>query len=325
MVQAQQPLQFNKVKKMLKFKEIQRLNEAGLSLNGKAYPKFNNVIIAAGGAGSGKGFVLNNVLLFKGKTFDVDALKTNILRFGSKEESKIWQEYKKYAEIENEEGNNIKTNLNDLDLKNPIDVSTLHMFTDSMGYDDKFKELFFKVVSKTKNKPNVIFDVTLKKITSLTEKIKDYVIDKGHYDPKNVHLVWILNSFDIALKQNEQRARTVDVDIMLETHEGAALTMREILENSEKYRKVIDGDIWIVPNQVKVDSSIIQNTGNEIEWKGKKYSRNAETKKNSMVIDKYSAICIKKSGQSAMKYEEIEDFLKEKIRAYVPKDVADKF
>jgi hypothetical protein len=31
-----------------------------------------------------KGFVLNNVLLFKGKTFDVDALKTNILRFGSK-------------------------------------------------------------------------------------------------------------------------------------------------------------------------------------------------------------------------------------------------
>jgi hypothetical protein len=83
-VQAQQLLQFNKDKKKLKFKEIQRLNEAGLSLNGKAYPKFNNVIIAAGGAGSGKGFVLNNVLLFKGKTFDVDALKTNILRFGSK-------------------------------------------------------------------------------------------------------------------------------------------------------------------------------------------------------------------------------------------------
>ena len=42
---------------MLKFKEIQKLNEAGLSINGKAYPKFNNVIIAAGGAGSGKGFV----------------------------------------------------------------------------------------------------------------------------------------------------------------------------------------------------------------------------------------------------------------------------
>lgn len=36
---------------MLKFKEIQKLNEAGLSINGKAYPKFNNVIIAAGGAG----------------------------------------------------------------------------------------------------------------------------------------------------------------------------------------------------------------------------------------------------------------------------------
>lgn len=309
---------------MLKFKEIQRLNEAGLSLNGKAYPKFNNVLIAAGGAGSGKGFVLNNVLLFKGKTFDVDALKTNILRFGSKEESRIWQEYKKYAEIENEKGNHIKTNLNDLDLKNPVDVGVLHMFSDSMGYDDKFKELFFKVASETKNKPNVIFDVTLKKITSLTGKIKNY-IETGKYDKKNVHLVWILNSFDIALKQNEQRARTVDVEIMLETHEGAALTMREILENSENYRDVIDGDIWIVPNQVKVDSSVVQNNGNEIEWKGKKYSRNAETKKKNMVIDRYSAICIKKSGQPAMKYKEIEKSLIEKIKDYVPEDVSDKF
>lgn len=305
---------------MLKFKEIQRLNEAGLSLNGKAYPKFNNVLIAAGGAGSGKGFVLNNVLLFNGKTFDVDALKSNILRFGSKEESRIWQEFKNFAEKEGY----TKTNLNDLDLKNSKDVGILHEFSKAMGYDDKFKELFFKVASETKNKPNVIFDVTLKEIKSLTGKIKNY-IETGEYDKKNVHLVWILNSFDIALKQNEQRARTVDVEIMLETHEGAALTMREILENSEKYRDVIDGDIWIVPNQVKVDSSVIQNTGDEIEWKGKKYNRNAETKKKNMVIDRYSAICIKKSGQSAMKYEEIEKSLIEKIRKYVPKDVADKF
>lgn len=304
---------------MLKFKEIQRLNEAGLSLNGKAYPKFNNVLIAAGGAGSGKGFVLNNVLLFNGKTFDVDALKTNILRFGSKEESKIWQEFKKFAEKEGY----VKTNLNDLDLKNSKDVGILHEFSKAMGYDDKFKELFFKVSRESKNKPNVIFDVTLKNIKAIDE-INNY-IKLGKYDKKNVHLVWILNSFDIALKQNNQRERQVSLEIMAKTHEGAALTMREILENSENYRDVIDGDIWIVPNQVKVDSSVIQNNGNEIEWKGKKYSRNAETKKKNMVIDRYSAICIKKSGQSAMKYEEIEKSLIEKIREYIPKDVSDKF
>ena len=304
---------------MLKFKEIQRLNEAGLSLNGKAYPKFNNVLIAAGGAGSGKGFVLNNVLLFKGKTFDVDALKTNILRFGSKEESKIWQEFKKFAEKEGY----VKTNLNDLNLENSKDVSILHEFSKAMGYDDKFKELFFKVSRESKNKPNVIFDVTLKDIKAIDE-INNY-IKLGKYDNKNVHLVWILNSFDIALKQNNQRERQVSLEIMAKTHEGAALTMREILENSEKYRDVIDGDIWIVPNQVKVDSSVIQNNGNEIEWKGKKYSRNAETKKKNMVIDRYSAICIKKSGKPAMKYEEIEKSLIEKIREYIPKDVAEKF
>lgn len=304
---------------MLKFKEIQRLNEAGLSLNGKAYPKFNNVLIAAGGAGSGKGFVLNNVLLFNGKTFDVDALKTNILRFGSKEESKIWQEFKNFAKKEGY----TKTNLNDLDLQNSKDVSILHEFSKAMGYDDKFKELFFKVSRESKNKPNVIFDVTLKDIKAIDE-INNY-IKLGKYDKKNVHLVWILNSFDIALKQNNQRERQVSLEIMAKTHEGAALTMREILENSENYRDVIDGDIWIVPNQVKVDSSVIQNNGNEIEWKGKKYSRNAETKKKNMVIDRYSAICIKKSGKPAMKYEEIEKSLIEKIREYIPKDVSDIF
>lgn len=304
---------------MLKFKEIQRLNEAGLSLNGKAYPKFNNVLIAAGGAGSGKGFVLNNVLFFNGKTFDVDALKTNILRFGSKEESKIWQEFNNFAKREGY----TKTNLNDLDLQNSKDVSILHEFSKAMGYDDKFKELFFKVSRESKNKPNVIFDVTLKDIKAIDE-INNY-IKLGKYDKKNVHLVWILNSFDIALKQNNQRERQVSLEIMAKTHEGAALTMREILENSENYRDVIDGDIWIVPNQVKVDSSVIQNNGNEIEWKGKKYSRNAETKKKNMVIDRYSAICIKKSGKPAMKYEEIEKSLIEKIREYIPKDVSDKF
>lgn len=126
------------------------MNEAGLSLNGRAYPKFNNVIIAAGGAGSGKGFVLNNVLLFKGKTFDGDALKTNILRFGSKEESRIWQEYKKYAEIENEKGNHIKTNLNDLDLKDPVDVSVLHLFSKAKGMTINLKNYFSKWHQKQK-------------------------------------------------------------------------------------------------------------------------------------------------------------------------------
>ena len=47
-------------------------------LNNQAYPKFNNVLIAAGGAGSGKGYVLSEILLFQGKTFDVDEIKKKI-------------------------------------------------------------------------------------------------------------------------------------------------------------------------------------------------------------------------------------------------------
>jgi hypothetical protein len=34
----------------------------------------------AGGAGSGKGYVLNNVLLFNGKVFNVDDLKIKLVK-----------------------------------------------------------------------------------------------------------------------------------------------------------------------------------------------------------------------------------------------------
>jgi hypothetical protein len=37
----------------------------------------------AGGAGSGKGYVLNNVLLFNGKVFNVDDLKLKLVKLAN--------------------------------------------------------------------------------------------------------------------------------------------------------------------------------------------------------------------------------------------------
>src|SRR6056300_1642925 len=52
------------------------LLEKLITFGGQAYPKFGNIVIMAGGAGSGKGFVKDKLVGIEGKVFDVDELKT---------------------------------------------------------------------------------------------------------------------------------------------------------------------------------------------------------------------------------------------------------
>jgi hypothetical protein len=52
------------------------LLEKLITFGGQAYPNFGNVVIMAGGAGSGKGFVKDNLVGMEGFVFDVDELKT---------------------------------------------------------------------------------------------------------------------------------------------------------------------------------------------------------------------------------------------------------
>jgi ABC-type uncharacterized transport system YnjBCD ATPase subunit len=56
--------------------EAEALMEKLITFGGKAYPKYGNIVVMAGGAGSGKGFILSNLVGVEGKVFDVDELKT---------------------------------------------------------------------------------------------------------------------------------------------------------------------------------------------------------------------------------------------------------
>ena len=53
----------------------QFISEALITFGKSAYPKFGNIVILAGGAGSGKGFQKNNLLGIEGTNVDVDAIK----------------------------------------------------------------------------------------------------------------------------------------------------------------------------------------------------------------------------------------------------------
>jgi hypothetical protein len=58
--------------------EYQELVEKLITFGNQAYPKFGTVVIMAGGAGSGKGFVKGQLLGLEGFTFDVDAIPNMI-------------------------------------------------------------------------------------------------------------------------------------------------------------------------------------------------------------------------------------------------------
>src|SRR6056300_178186 len=84
---------------MLRFSEY--LTEDLISVNGKGkrFPQFGNVVIMAGGAGSGKGHILDKLLGIEGHTYNVDDLKklsprSPLLRKKAKE--KLGVDLKKY-------------------------------------------------------------------------------------------------------------------------------------------------------------------------------------------------------------------------------------
>lgn len=272
-------------------KEIKDLMEEVLmedliTFNKKAYPKFGNIVILAGGAGSGKGFVLSNLLGIEGVVNDVDALKS--LAIASKKFAK---------KIKDEIGVDIKK----LKLNVPENVSKIHEIL-SIDYDlpnNKLKTLFKSIsTADQERKPNLIFDVTLKNITKL-HNITNQMESLG-YDKKNIHIVWVVNDVAVAASQNKARSRVVPEDIFLDTHEGASLTMKKIIDMGEGVRKYVDGDIWLAFNKAKLDSTI------KASEKGGKY------------ISKSNYVKIKETGKGVKTSKQLTQEVYDKIKSYVP-------
>lgn len=270
--------------------EAEPMNEALITFGKKAYPKFGNIVILAGGAGSGKGFVLENLIGLEGKVFDVDALKSLAMK------SKLAA--KKYPDLPS------------LNLKKPEDVGRLHQIVDELGFEDgRMKALSKSILAGDKDrKPNLIFDVTLKDFKKLA-KLASLAGDLG-YEKKNIHIVWVLNDFNIAAEQNQKRARVVPDNILLATHQGAAKTMVDILKMGDGIKKYIDGDITIAFNRVGKDAvvTIRPATGGE--------------PRKLMTIDKALYITAKEAGKSTKSVKDFFRELKEKIfRMIKPADV----
>ncbi len=274
---------------------LKMLEEKLITFGDKAYPKNSNIVILAGGGGSGKGYQLKNLIGIEGKIFDVDRLKELALK------SPLM--LAKYPELK------------DINLRNPADVFKVHdIVNNKENLDAKLLTALKKSIStSTTELPNLIFDCTLKNLGKLKE-VADFASELG-YKKENIHLVWILNDIKVALKQNAERNRVVPTDVLIKTHEGAAMTMGKILRDSEMVREYLDGDVWVSFNVEGVDIATEKNPRTKSEfgaWAGGNKSQTGN------FINKSNYIKVKAKGKPLDTEKTVNQEFISKIKSYVP-------
>lgn len=291
--------------RILKYdKFIDCINEKLITFGKKAYPDYDNVVVMAGGAGSGKSFVAKHVLGIDAKTLSTDDILVQFTKFEDNHE--LSQKFKKiYGKT-----------MSQCDLGNPEDCSNLHNFVNSEQTAKKQYSDMFNGIYRSKNKPNIIFDVTLKKYPKI-EDISGLCLIGG-YEPKNIHLVWVLNRYDNAKEQNAKRERKVPEDGLLVSHKGCANVMKQLLTMSQSLG-MIDGDIWIYFGSTNTgDTKLISSD------LGGKY------------IDDFCAVKVKEAGKPLVDYETMMNLkvnvydtnhkligtmkLRDKINEYIPEE-----
>ena len=230
---------------------------------------------------------LTEALIIEGITLDVDALKKLVM--GSD---------KLAAEIKKQTGHDVKT----MNLKNPENVSTLHhVIADVFNISNKNQNRVYSgiMAAPEDRKPNLIFDVTLKGMSKLASIARD--VETLGYKKENVHIVWVMNDVHIAMQQNQKRDRVVPKEILMDTHEGAALTMAKILNMGDSLKQYMDGDIWISFNKVGVDSEIKKSSN------------------KGMFVVKSNYIKVKARGKPQKSVAELDKEIVAKVAAYAPK------
>ena len=192
--------------------------------------------------------------------------------------------------------------LADLDLRNPEHVSALHMAVKKLGIKEKTLKLLLKDLNQ-RHLPNVLFDITLKDVGDISEVIPR-LTDVG-YDPRNIHLVWVLANYHVAVKANAERERVVDDHILLTTHEGAANTMFNLIKS--KGVPGLNGAVHV----------ILANRENTIYWE-----RSDGTK--TSIIKDFTYLTLKPEGKGWNDQGEVNQQILDWIKDNIPRSEATK-
>jgi len=275
--------------------------------------KYGQIVFLAGGAASGKGFASTNFMeTDKFKIRDVDEMKKAMIK------------------LQKVKGDNPE--IANADMGKPEDVRMVHEFCKKHKIKDKTLDLVLNGAIKG-TLPNILFDVTLKDIGDINEVVPK--LFEAGYKPIDIHLVWILTDYTIAIKQNTERERVVPPDIMLATHTGAALTVTDILRHKTgSIGTTIDGSINIILNNKENTVYLTANDTKEtmtgknklIQQPGKplqsvsKYGGN-----KSLIIKSFKYINVKEEGKPMKRSVDFEkelnswDDLRKWVKSNIPK------
>jgi hypothetical protein len=307
-------LKFSEYVDLKDYKATQLVEKQILYNNGA---KYGQIVFLAGGAGSGKGFAIQHFM--QGSEFkirDVDELKIAFQKLDAlgkfttqdlldKYGDKISQKDKELIQRELIDKN---VKMGDLNLKTPTHVYILHVLVRATGAKDKTLELMLAGAEKGQL-PNLIFDSTFKEVEDMTNVLPK--LFEAGYEPKNIHVSWVLTNYQIAIKNNKSRARVVPEDILLATHAGAAQTVYNLVTTAMP--PSVQGGVYVILN----------NPENTIFIVDPKTNKPYKDRKGNPVIKDFKYLTLKEPGKPAKKELDVKKQLLTWIRDNVPPGAVD--
>ena len=302
-------LKFSEYVDLKDYKAYQLIEKQILYNNGA---KYGQVVFLAGGAGSGKGFAVQHFM--QGSEFkirDVDELKIAFQKLDALGKFTTQNLLDKYGDkISDKDKELIQRELTDknlkmgqLDLKTPTHVYILHVLIRATDVKNKTLDLMLAGAEKGQL-PNLIFDSTFKEVSDMTDVLPK--LFAAGYEPKNIHVSWVLTNYQIAIKNNKSRARVVPEDILLATHAGAAQTVYNLVTKSMP--ESVQGGVYVILNNPENTIFIVDSQT------GKAY----KDKKGNPVIKDFKYLTLKEPGKPAKKELDVKKQLLTWIKDNVP-------
>jgi predicted kinase len=276
--------------------------------------KYGQVVFLAGGAGSGKGFAINNFM--QGENFkvrDVDELKIAFQKLDDLGKFTMDELLKKYGDnISERDMDFIQKNvidkgfsLKDLNLKTPEHVYSLHVMIRATGAKNKTLDLLLDGAAQN-TLPNILIDSTFADMDDISSYIPKLL--KAGYETRNIHVTWVLTNYEIAIKNNKKRARVVPEDILLKTHKGAAQTVFTLVKTG--FPKEVDGGVYVVLNNPENTMFIVDP----------KTGQHYKDIKGNKVVGNFMYLTLKKPGKAMTNDASVRKELYNWIKSNVPPD-----
>lgn len=216
-----------------KINELLSIDEASqITFDGEMFPKFGQCIVMAGGAGSGKGYVIENHIAINADILDVDELKKTYIKIQKSKDIPDSQQEKKSTQLLNRIRTNNPIIANDdhnYDLKNSDDVSLLHQkVSKELNWKNRTYQKFYQAAKSANPErlPNIIFDITGKDLDQL-KTVTEIPKELGY----KITLVWVVTNREEAIIRNNSRDRTVSRQAFHDTHNGVNATLKQVLRN----------------------------------------------------------------------------------------------